>query len=119
MQGIAQPAAQPPGPHGGDGAVQGVQERALAGAAAPGLEDLQVPQGGFIQPQVVIPAVRQEPIQVGQLRGLGVVQIAEDGSRRGHPQGLVLHPEAVQEQGAQGPAQFPPGRLGVEGVTVD
>ena len=118
LQGIAQPAAQAPGPHGGDGAVQGVQERALAGAAAPGLEDLQVAQGGFIQSQVVVPGIGKQPVQVGQFRGVGVVQIAEDGPGRGNPQGVVFHAEAVQEQGAQGPAQFPPGRLRVEGVAA-
>ena len=56
LEGIAQPLAQAPGSHGGDGVVQGFQQGPLAGAAAPGFEDLQVAQGGLIQAQKVVPA---------------------------------------------------------------
>ena len=96
--------------------VQGFQQGPLAGPAAPGFEDLQVAQGGFIQAQKVIPTVGQQAVQVGEVRGIGILQIAEDGSRRGHPQRVGVHPEAVQEEGSQGEAHFPAGRLRIEGI---
>ena len=47
---------------------------------------------------------------------MGILQIPEDGPGGGHPQKVVVQPEAVQKKGAQGAAQFLPGRLGLEGI---
>ena len=96
--------------------VQGFQQGPLAGAAAPGFEDLQVPQGGLIQAQKVVPAKGQQAVQVGEVRGVGILQIPEDGPGGGHPQEVGVQPEAVQKKGAQGAAHFLPGRLGIEGI---
>jgi hypothetical protein len=75
-----------------------------------------VPQGSLIQAQKVVPAVRQQAVQVREVRGVGILQIPEDGPGGGYPQKVGVQPEAVQKKGPQGAAHFLPGRLGIEGI---
>ena len=117
LQGIAQPRLRRRAPMGVTVQSRVSSKRPLAGPAAPGLEDLQVPQGGLIQAQKVVPAVGQQAVQVGEFRGVGVLQIAEDGPGRGHPQGVGRPRRSRPGRGCPGPG--PASRRaasGIEGV---
>ena len=81
-EGLFQPLAQKPRPHGRPGLVQHPEEAPLFLSSVERGGELQVPPGGVVQLHILALAIDLQPGDVAQLAFLGLMQIGQQSPRR-------------------------------------
>ena len=99
-QRVGQPVGQEPRAHGGDGAVQHGQQRAVAAALADGPRDLQAAAAGFVDLQGRGAAIGLQAIDVLQRGLLRLVEIIDHARPR--PAGPGRRPDRCRSRSLPG-----------------